>query len=341
MQAKRIVLKQYPTGMPDHEDLVSETYETDSPGEGEVLLRTIYLSLDPYMRGRMSPAKSYAANVQLGEVMTGEAVSEVIGSGHPGFAPGDIVRGHSGWQTHALMPGDTLNKVDPSLAPISTALGVLGMPGFTAYTGLKVHGMPQAGETVVVSAAAGAVGQIAGQLAKIWGCRAVGIAGGNEKCELVTNTFGFDASVDYKDGNFAARLKDACPDGVDIYFENVGGDVLKAVLPQMNDFGRIPVCGLIAWYNLTSPPEGGDMTPALMRMILTKRLRVHGFINYDHAEHRADFDREMAGWIRDGQIRYLEDIVDGFDNVVDAFQGLMTGRYTGKVLVRLGDDPTV
>lgn len=340
MQGKRIVLKQYPTGMPGHDDLVAEDFAVSSPAEGEVLLRTIYLSLDPYMRGRMSPAKSYAARVELGEVMTGEAVSQVVESGHADFAPGEFVRGHSGWQTHAVMPGNAVVKVDPSIAPISTALGVMGMPGFTAYSGLKVHGMPKPGETVVVSAAAGAVGQIVGQLAKIWGCRAVGIAGGKTKCDLVTDEFGFDACVDYKADDFADALKQACPDGVDIYFENVGGDVLKTVLPLMNDFGRIPVCGLIAWYNLSGAPSGEDSMPALMRIILVKRLRVHGFINYDHAELRPEFDREMAAWIGDGNIKYLEDIVQGVDNAVDAFQGLMTGRYTGKVLVQLGEDPT-
>lgn len=336
MQGKRIVLAQYPTGMPGHDDLKMEEFELAAPGEGEVALRTIYLSLDPYMRGRMSTAKSYAAKVELGQVITGETVSEVTESRDARFAKGDIVRAHTGWTTHAVMSAKALTKIDPDIAPVSTALGVLGMPGFTAYGGLKVHGDPKPGETVVVSAAAGAVGQIVGQLAKIWGCRAVGIAGGPDKCKLVTGTFGFDACVDYKAADFREKLAAACLDGIDIYFENVGGDVLKAVLPLMNDFGRIPVCGLIAYYNMSAPAQGTDDLPMLMRMTLTKRLRIHGFINYDHAEWRPDFEREMPAWVKSGKVRYVEDIVDGIDNAVDAFQGLLTGKYTGKVLVKVG-----
>ncbi len=340
MQARQIVLAQYPSGMPGDDDLKMETVDLPAPGNNEVALRTIYLSLDPYMRGRMSPAKSYAAPLQVGDVITAEAVSEVVESNHPDFAPGDIVIGRTGWRTHAVIAGDDLRKVDPSIAPISTALGVLGMPGFTAYVGLKVHGEPKKGETVVVSAAAGAVGQIVGQLAKLWGCRAVGIAGGPDKCALVTDTFGFDACVDYKAGDCTERLAEACRDGIDVYFENVGGDVLKAVLPLMNQFGRIPVCGTIAYYNLDKPQaEGPDFSPLIMRSILTRKLRVHGFINYDHIEFMPDFLREIPPLVSDGSIKFVEDIVDGFDNTVDAFQGLLTGRYTGKVLVRVGDDP--
>jgi len=340
MQGKRVVLAQHPAGMPGHDDLKFENFDLRSPGEGEVALRTIYLSLDPYMRGRMSPAKSYAVGVKIGETITAEAVSEVVESKHTDFKPGDIVIGRSGWQTHSVLAGTGLRKLDPSIAPISTALGVLGMPGFTAYVGLKVHGAPKKGETVAVSAAAGAVGQVVGQLARQWGCRAIGIAGGPDKCALVTDTFGFDACVDYKVDGFPERLAGACPDGIDIYFENVAGDVLMAVLPLMNDFGRIPVCGTIAYYNLTTQAEGPDFSPLIMRSILSKRLRVHGFINYDHAELLADFLKEVPPLVRDGTIRYVEDIVPDFDNVVETFQGLLTGRYTGKVLVKVSDDPT-
>ncbi|MEC9343859.1 MAG: NADP-dependent oxidoreductase [Pseudomonadota bacterium] len=341
MQGRRYVLAQYPTGMPGNEDLRLETSELPAPGESEIALRTIYLSLDPYMRGRMSPAKSYAAPLKIGEVITAEAVSEVTESNHPDFTPGDIVLARTGWQTHAVIAGDDARKIDPAVAPVSTALGVLGMPGFTAYVGLKVHGQPKQGETVVVSAAAGAVGQIVGQLARHWGCRAVGIAGGPDKCALVTDTFGFDACIDYKADGFAERLAQACPDGIDIYFENVGGEVLKAVLPLMNQFGRIPVCGTIAYYNLDKlQADGPDFSPLIMRSILTRKLRVHGFINYDHIEFMPDFLAEVPPLVTDGSLKYVEDIVDGFDNTVEAFQGLLTGRYTGKVLVKVGDDPT-
>lgn len=340
MTAQRIVLARYPEGMPGHDDLKLEVFDPPAPGEGEVALETIYLSLDPYMRGRMSPAKSYAAATQIGDVITAETVSRVIDSRHDGLNAGDYVLARSGWQSRSVMTGKELRKLDPALAPISTALGVLGMPGFTAYSGLKAHGRPKAGETVAVSAASGAVGQIVGQLAKIWNCRAVGIAGGKEKCDLATGTFGFDACVDYKAGTFADDLRSACPDGIDIYFENVAGDVLKAVLPLMNDFGRMPVCGTIAYYNMTALPDGPDYLPALMRTILVKRLSVRGFINYDHIEMHDDFLREMGAWIREGRIKYLEDVVEGIENTVDAFQGLLTGKNKGKLLVQMMDDPT-
>ena len=341
MKAERIVLAQHPTGMPGHDDLRLEHFKLPSPGAGEVSLRTIYLSLDPYMRGRMSPAKSYAAGVKIGDSITAECVSEVIESNHPAFMPGDIVLGRSNWQTHSVLAGAELRKLDPALAPVSTALGVLGMPGFTAYVGLKVHGTPTPGETVAVSAAAGAVGQIVGQLAKLWGCRAVGIAGGPDKCSLVTDTFGFDACVDYKAKDFSDSLARACPDGIDVYFDNVAGDVLMAILPLMNEFGRIPVCGVIAYYNLEKlQREGPDFSPLIMRSILTRKLRVHGFINYDHMECMDDFLNEIPPLVRNGAIKYVEDVVQGFDNTVEAFQGLLTGKYTGKVLVQVADDPT-
>lgn len=338
---RRIILAQRPTGMPTDEDLVLESVATPSPGAGEMLLRTIYLSLDPYMRGRMSSARSYAKPVEIGDVMVGATVSEVVESNLDGFAEGDIVLSASGWQEYAVSDGRDVRKLDPAEAPVTTSLGVLGMPGFTAYVGLLDHGRPQPGETVVVSAASGAVGQVVGQLAKIQGCRAVGIAGSDDKCRYVTEELGFDAAVNYKKPEFTQQLSAACPNGIDVYFENVAGPVLEAVLPLFNEFGRMPVCGTIAYYNLTEAPPGPDKLPLLMRTILTRKLAVRGFIQSDHLDRFDDFLREMPPWVRDGRIKYREDIVSGIDQAVEAFQGLLSGRNQGKAIVRLGDDPTL
>jgi NADPH-dependent curcumin reductase CurA len=338
--AQRIYLAKHPEGMPTEEDLKHESTPMPRPGAGEMLLRTIYLSLDPYMRGRMSPAKSYAVGVKPGDTMVGATVAEVMESDVAGFAPGDIVLSYDGWRTHAVSNGKGVIRLDPKAAPITTALGVLGMPGFTAYAGLLEHGRPKAGETVVVSAASGAVGQIVGQIARIKGCRAVGIAGADDKCRMILDEFGFDAAVNYKDENFRDRLAEACPKGIDVYFENVGGDVLRAVLPLLNDFARIPVCGRIAHYNDTALPEGSDRLPQFMGLVLTKRLSVRGFLQFDHLELMPDFRRDMAAWIREGKVRYREDIVQGFENTVDAFRGLLTGRNRGKLIVQVGDDPS-
>jgi NADPH-dependent curcumin reductase CurA len=247
--AKRVVLVSRPVGEPKASDFRVEDCAQPVPGEGQVLLRTIWLSLDPYMRGRMSDGPSYAAPVPIGGVMEGGTVCEAIASNNPGFAKGDIVLSRAGWQTHALSDGKDLRKVDPSLGPVSTAVGVLGMPGMTAYTGLLDIGKPQAGETVVVAAASGAVGSAVGQIARIKGARAVGIAGGKDKCDYVKGELGFDDCLDHRDPNLAAKLKEACPKGIDVYFENVGGAVFEAVFPLLNAFARIPVCGLIAHYN--------------------------------------------------------------------------------------------
>jgi NADPH-dependent curcumin reductase CurA len=338
--ARRIYLVRHPEGMPTDEDLKIESVPLPKPGAGEMLLRTIYLSLDPYMRGRMSPAKSYAQGVRPGDTMVGATVSEVMECNVAGFAPGDVVLSYDGWQTHAVSNGKGLVKLDPKAAPVTTALGVLGMPGFTAYAGLLLHGRPTEGETVVVSAASGAVGQIVGQIAKLKGCRAVGIAGADDKCRMILDEFGFDAAVNYKDGDFRERLAEACPKGVDVYFENVGGAVFRAVLPLLNDFARIPVCGRIAHYNDTALPEGPDRLPQFMGMVLTKRLSVRGFIQFDHLDLMPDFRRDMAAWIREGKVRYREDIVTGFENTVEAFLGLLTGRNRGKLIIQVGDDPT-
>jgi NADPH-dependent curcumin reductase CurA len=270
--------------------------------------------------------------------MEGGAVSEVIESRAAELRPGDLVVGYTGWQEYSVAAGKALRKIDPALAPISTALGVLGMPGLTAYTGLLNIGHPKPGETVVVSAAAGAVGSAVGQIAKIMGCRAVGVAGGKAKCDYVVNDLGFDACVDHRVEEFAADLKAACPKGIDVYFENVGGRVLEAVVPLMNPFGRVPVCGLIAHYNDTGPPSGPDRVPLLMRAILVRRLTFRGFIVWDFREQQPEFERKMAQWLRESRVKYREDIVNGLENAVHAFKRLFTGQNFGKLLVRVGPE---
>ncbi|MCG8696063.1 MAG: NADP-dependent oxidoreductase [Minwuiales bacterium] len=337
---RQIVLAARPVGAPKESDFDMVETAVPAPGDGEMLCRTLYLSLDPYMRGRISDAKSYAAPVEIGSVMVGGTVSEVVESNIGGFSPGDIAVTGNGWQEYALSDGKGVRKLDPSLAPISTGVGVLGMPGFTAYVGLLDHGRPKPGETVVVSAASGAVGAVVGQIAKLNGCRAVGIAGAPEKCAYVTEELGFDACVSHRDDNLAEALAAACPNGIDVYFENVGGPVFEAVLPLLNPFSRIPVCGLISQYNATELPPGPNLLPALMRQVLTRKVAIRGFIQSDHLERMPDFINDMPGWIRDGRIKYREDIVDGLENAVSAFQGLLEGRNFGKLLVRVAPDPT-
>jgi NADPH-dependent curcumin reductase CurA len=335
--ARRFVLALRPVGEPKETDLRLEDFAVPAPGPGEVLLRTLYLSLDPYMRGRMSDAKSYAAPVAIGGVMEGGTVSEVLASNNPAFAKGDIVLGRSGWQTHAVTDGAALRKIDPSLAPISTALGVLGMPGMTAYAGLLDVGKPKAGETLVVAAASGAVGSAVGQIARIKGLRAVGIAGGPDKCRFVKDVLGFDDCLDHRAPDLPGRLATACPSGIDIYFENVAGPVLDAVLPLLNTFARIPVCGTIAHYNDTAPPPGPNKLPAVWRMILTKRLTVQGLLVTDFADRHGDFLRDMAQWVKDGRVKYREDIVRGFEKAPRALIGLLRGENFGKLLVRVAE----
>jgi NADPH-dependent curcumin reductase CurA len=335
--AKRVVLVSRPVGEPKASDFRIEDYPLPTPGDGQVLLRTIWLSLDPYMRGRMSDAPSYAAPVPIGGVMEGGTVCEVVASHHPGFARGDIVLARAGWQTHALSDGKGLTKIDPKLAPISTAVGVLGMPGMTAYVGLLEIGKPQAGETVVVAAASGAVGSAVGQIAKIKGARAIGIAGGKEKCDYVKRELGFDDCLDHRDPDLAAKLKEACPKGIDVYFENVGGAVLEAVFPLLNAFARVPVCGLIAQYNDTgaTPPKWAS---SMMRSVLTKRLTIRGFIVSDFAARQADFLRDMSQWVHEGKIKYREFVTEGIESAPSAFMGLLKGANFGKQLVRVGPD---
>ena len=331
-QGKRVVLASRPVGEPKPTDFRIEEYAVPTPGPGEVLLRTIWLSLDPYMRGRMSDGPSYAQPVPVNGVMEGGTVSEVAASNHPAFAKGDIVLSRSGWQTHAISNGQGLAKVDPKIAPISTAVGVLGMPGMTAYTGLLDIGKPQPGETVVVAAASGAVGSAVGQIAKIKGARAVGIAGGKDKCAYVRNELGFDDCLDHRDPDLAAKLKAACPKGIDVYFENVGGKVLDAVLPQMNRFGRMPVCGLISGYNATEPVPG----PVAFPLILIQRLKVQGFIVFDFIERYGEAIEALAGWHHEGRLKLSEDIRQGgVDAFPDVLNLLYTGGNFGKQLVKL------
>src|SRR6201991_1349900 len=336
-QAKRIVLASRPVGEPRSSDFRMEEVPVPTPGNNEVLLRTIWLSLDPYMRGRMSDGPSYATPVPIGGVMGGGTVSEGTASNNPGFAKGDIVLSRAGWQTHARSDGKGLAKIDPKLAPISTAVGVLGMPGMPAYTGLLDIGKPQPDETVVVAAASGAVGSAVGQIAKIKGARAVGIAGGADKCRYVKEELGFDDCVDHRDPDLAAKLKAACPKGIDVYFENVGGAVFEAVFPLLNNFARIPVCGLIAHYNDTQAvaPKWG---PMLMRAILTKRLTFRGFIVSDFAARHGDFLRDMSQWFREGKLKHKEFVTEGLDSAPGAFMGLLKGANFGKQLVRVGPD---
>jgi NADPH-dependent curcumin reductase CurA len=333
---RRIVLQQRPHGAPDDQTFRLVEEPVPQPQEGQVLLRTLFLSLDPYMRGRISDAPSYAAPVVVGDVMVGGTVSRVEASRHPDFQVGQLVLSYSGWQDYALSDGAGLNKLDGDVAKSSRALGVLGMPGFTAYMGLLDIGQPKAGETVVVAAASGAVGSMVGQIAKIKGARAVGIAGGAGKCRYVVEELGFDACIDHRAPDFPQQLAAACPDGIDVYFENVGGAVFDAVLPLLNTKARIPVCGLIADYNATALPAGPDRLGLLARTILTKRLRMQGFIIFDDYGHRyGEFFTQMSAWLNEGKIKFREDIVDGLENAPQAFRGLLEGKNFGKLVVRV------
>ena len=335
---KRVVLARRPPGDVVEADFRVEEVAVPEPGPREVLVRVVYLSLDPYMRGRMRDAASYAAPVAIGEVMTGGIVGEVVKSNHPDFKVGDIIEDRLGWQQYAIGGGPQLRKVDPSIAPISTANGVLGMPGMTAYFGLLDVAKPKPGETVVVSAASGAVGQIVGQIAKIAGCHVVGIAGGPAKCAFVKDTLGFDACVDYKapaGGSLDAALKAACPQGVDVYFDNVGGVVSDAVFRGLNFFARVALCGSISQYNATAP----EMGPRLLGLFVGRRVNMRGFIVWDFTQHYGPAMRQMGEWIASGRLKYKEDIVDGIENAPRAFIGLLKGENFGKLQVKVGAEP--
>ncbi|MGO4387796.1 NADP-dependent oxidoreductase [Microvirga sp. 2YAF29] len=328
-------LARRPMGEPSVEDFSLQSVPLKSRVvEGEVLVRNLLLSLDPYMRWRMNDAKSYARPVEIGQVMVGATVSEVLVSEHPGFKPGDTVLGGGGWQEYSILKGETLQKLTGNVPP-STALGVLGSPGFTAYAGLMKIGMPKPGETVVVGAATGPVGSMVGQLAKLAGCRTVAIAGGPEKCALAKEMFGFDAAIDHRASHLGERLAEACPRGIDVYFENIGGRTLDAVLPLLNDFARVPVCGLVSQYNDDGPYEGETRLASLMRDVLIKRLTMRGFIVTDFAEYRDEFLEMAMPLVASGKITHLEDIVDGLDAAPDAFIGLLQGKNKGKLIVRI------
>jgi NADPH-dependent curcumin reductase CurA len=335
--ARRIVLASRPVGEPKPSNFRLEEFPVPQPGPGELLLKTRWLSLDPYMRGRMSDAPSYAKPVGIGEVMEAGTVSEVVASNSDKYRVGDIVLSRAGWQTHMVSDGSGLRKLDPKAAPVSTALGVLGMPGMTAYTGLVEIGEPKAGETVVVSAASGAVGAIVGQIAKVKGARAIGIAGGPEKCAYVKNELGFDDCIDHRDPAFSEKLKAACPKGIDVYFENVSGQVWDAVFPLLNTFARIPVCGLIAQYSATESPDMKYKTSQIFRAVLTKRLTIRGFIVTDFWDRFDEFIREVPQWIRDGKVKYREDVAEGLENAPAAFMGMLKGKNFGKQLVKIAD----
>ncbi len=333
---RRFVLAERPKGEPDDRTLRLETQDVPTPGDGQMLLRNAYLSLDPYMRGRMSDAPSYAAPVEIGGVMVGGTVSEVVHSDVAGFSEGDMVVGFGGWQDYTLSDGKGVVNMGPSPDRPSWALGVLGMPGLTAWAGLTQIGQPKPGETLVVAGASGPVGATVGQIGKILGCHVVGIAGGPEKCAHVVETLGFDACIDYKADGFADALGVAVPDGIDIYFENVGGAVFDAVLPRLNPRARIPVCGLISQYNATSLPDGPDRVGVFMGTILRKRMTVRGFIVFDDFGHLyPEFAKTMGNWVEGGRIAYREEMIDGLENAPAAFIGLLRGEAFGKRVIRL------
>lgn len=337
--SQRIVLASRPNGEPIEENFREEEVELGPLSTGQVQVKILYLSLDPYMRSRMSAEKNYAASLELGDVMTGSNVAEVEKSEYEGLSPGDLVLTLTGWQSRAIIDGKTAHKLPSNLKNPSWALGVLGMPGLTAWHGLLKIGQPKAGETVVVAAASGPVGATVGQIAKLKGCRVVGVAGGEKKCNHVLNVLGFDACIDHHDHDFAAKLHAAVPNGIDVYFENVGGEVTKAVWPLLNDFARVPVCGLISWYNAdkTALTTGQNELPQFLTAILKKRLLVQGFIISEHFDEQPAFIRDMTEWVSKGEVKYLEDTVIGLENAPQAFMGLLKGKNYGKLVIKVAN----
>lgn len=332
---RSVVLKRRPTAEPTPDHFEVREDAVPSPGPGDVVTRTIFLSIDPYMRGRLREQQTYAAAIQPGEVMTGETVGEVIASNHPDFKAGDVVVGSRGWQSHSVTEGSKLVKIDRSAgAPLSTYLGVLGMPGATAYAGVTEIIKPKAGETIVVSAASGAVGSVAGQLAKRAGARVVGIAGGPDKCLWVQDSLGFDDCVDHRVMRLDTAIADACPKGIDGYFENVGGAVQAAVFDQLNAFGRVAMCGMVSQYNEPVFPPGPNLG-----FVVGKRILIQGFIVSDRPERLIEWRKLAAPWVADGSLSYREDIIEGLENAPEALGGILEGRNFGKLLVRVGHDP--
>lgn len=335
---QRIVLASRPVGAPTDENFRLEETPIPEPADGEVLLRVVYLSLDPYMRGRMNDKPSYAPPVAIDDVMVGGTVCQVAASRNPEFTEGEWVVSYSGWQRYALSDGSELMRLGKNPENPSWALGVLGMPGFTAYMGLMDIGQPKAGDTLVVAAATGPVGSTVGQLGKVNGCRVVGVAGGPEKCRFARETLGFDACLDHKAADFADQLKAACADGIDIYFENVGGKVFDAVLPLLNAGARVPVCGLVSMYNATGLPDGPNRVPQLMATVLVKRIKMQGFIIFDDYGHRyGEFAKAMSELVASGKIHYREDVVEGLENAPEAFRGMLEGRNFGKMVIKVSD----
>ncbi len=333
---RRLVLAERPRGEPTKDTLRLETAEIPTPGPGQMLLRTEYLSLDPYMRGRMSDAPSYAAPVAIGAVMQGGTVAQVVTSRVAAFAPGDWVLSFNGWQDYALSDGTGVTALGRDPQHPTWALGILGMPGFTAWAGLTQIGMPKPGETLCVAAATGPVGATVGQIGKILGCHVVGIAGGPQKCAFAVGTLGFDACIDHKSADFADHVKAATPKGIDIYFENVGGKVFDAVVPHLNTGARVPVCGLVSQYNSTGLPDGPDRLAWLMGQILRKRLTLRGFIIFDDfAPLYGGFAKQMNAWIATGKMQYREEIIDGLEQAPQAFIGLLRGENFGKRVIRV------
>ncbi|MEH2304819.1 NADP-dependent oxidoreductase [Nostoc sp.] len=332
---KQIILKSRPVGEPKESDFALVETPTPEPGEGEILSRTIYLSLDPYMRGRISASESYAASVELNSAIVGGTVSQVIKSNHPQFQVGDFVLSNNGWQTYAVSKGETLRKLDPTQAPLSYSLGVLGMPGLTAYAALLDIGQPKEGETVVVSAASGAVGAVAGQIAKIKDARVVGIVGSDDKRDYIVKELGFDVGINRKTQELDSALKEAAPNGIDVYYDNTAGVILETVLQQINLGARIPLVGLISEYNATSTPSGPNLMP-----LLIKRALIKGFLVSDYQHRFNDFLRDVSGWLQSGQLKYKEDVVMGLEKAPSAFIGLLRGDNFGKLIVKVNDDPT-
>jgi NADPH-dependent curcumin reductase CurA len=328
---KAWTLAAYLSGLPTADNFRLVESPVPAAGDGEVLVKNLWLSLDPYMLGRMTQQKSYTKGVELGEVMTGETVGEVVESKHPGFAPGEKVVGITGWQLYAAVKGEMLTKIDPSARfPLSYHLGCLGMPGRTAYFGLNEVGKPKSGETLVVSAASGAVGSVVGQLGKIAGCRVVGIAGGKDKCDYATGELGFDVCVDYKAGNLFRDLKEACPKGIDIYFDNVGGETLDTVLRLVNTFARIIICGRISGYHAAEPYGIKNLGA-----VLVNRVRMQGIIVFDWADRYAEANKALAGYVAQGKLKTRESVVEGIERAPQGLIDLVKGRNFGKQLVKL------
>lgn len=333
---QRVVLASRPTGAPTADNFRLETAPIPALSSGQFLIENEYLSLDPYMRGRMNDAESYAPPVAINEVMVGGTVGRVRQSQHDQFAEGDLVVAFGGWQKFCISEGENVIKLDPNMLSPSHALGVLGMPGFTAYMGLLDIGQPKAGETVVVAAATGAVGSMVGQIAKLKGCKVIGIAGGSEKCDYAVNELGFDACIDHRADDFATQLQQHCEQGIDVYFENVGGHVFEAVLPLLNVKARVPLCGLISQYNATELPSGPDRTSLLMGTLLVKRIKMQGFIIFDdYADRYPEFLQNMGLWLSEGKIKYREHLVQGLEHAPEAFRGLLQGENFGKLVVKI------